>query len=53
MDYVQWLIEVDSLLTDIYGLGHRDLPDFGWMEMFENDYTPRMAVEEFTEEGAE
>jgi hypothetical protein len=50
MEYAKWLMEVDSILTDIYGLGHRDLPDFAWVDMFEDGITPGDAVDTYREE---
>lgn len=50
MEYAKWLQAVDAILTDIYGLGHRDMPDFNWMDMFEDGLPPSEAVECFTDE---
>jgi hypothetical protein len=50
MEYAKWLSEVDSILTDIYGIGHRDLPDFTWVDMFEDGLTPGDAVETYRED---
>lgn len=50
MEYVQWLVEVDSILTDLYGVGHRDLVDYDWVGMFEDAITPQAVVEVFATE---
>ena len=44
-EFAVWLYEVDRIMrarTD--GFSHRDLPDFGWKDAYNNDLSPALAA---------
>lgn len=48
--FEKWIAKVDQILGRRFGLGHNDLPDWQWWEMFDSEVSPREAVEDFIEE---
>ena len=46
-----WMQEVDRLLYATVGIGYEDLPDWRWMDEWEEGVTPRDAVDEFRATG--
>jgi hypothetical protein len=42
--FEQWLREVDAFLIAECGLGHEDLPDVNYAEMYERGTLPRFAA---------
>lgn len=50
MTFEQWMKQVDSLIAVNYGgLTSEDLPDYCWYDLFEDEYTPQEAVEDYIE----
>lgn len=47
ISFEKWMESVDQLLVNITGFDSMDLPDFLWMDAFEDRATPRDAIEEF------
>ncbi len=44
-EFAVWLYEVDRVIrTRTEGFGHRDLPDFGWREAYNDDLSPTDAA---------
>ena len=48
-EFSTYMKEVDKILSNKFGFGHRDLPDYMWMDMFEDEVDPETAVEDFIE----
>ena len=47
MTFDQWMKQVDALLIRWHGLASDDLPDWEWMDAFEDELSPEEAVEAF------
>jgi len=41
-----WLLKVDAALIATIGLGHEDLPDACYADMYDGDVTPEDAADE-------
>ena len=50
MDFEGWTKEVDKVLEAKVIVGHRDLPDWHWLDAFEDGATPKEAVADFFED---
>jgi len=50
MDYKEWLKKCDILVSNEFGLGLFDFPDFLWRDCFEDGFEPVDAVEQFKED---
>lgn len=48
--FEDWMAQVDRLLDARYGVGSSDLPDYLWLDHFDNGSSPREAVESFMED---
>lgn len=48
MNFNQWMQKVDEILEDRFFTTSIDLPDMNWADLFENEYSPTEAVDEFT-----
>lgn len=44
-EFSQWLVEVDKICVAHFGLGHMDLPDALWRDMFEEGMSPHNGVD--------
>ncbi|TFH00219.1 MAG: hypothetical protein E4H14_19890 [Candidatus Thorarchaeota archaeon] len=49
MKYKEWLLKVDNILIQQFGLGTSDLEDYTWCDLFDDDYIPSEAVEDYLE----
>lgn len=47
--FEKWMKSVNEILVKKLGLSSDDLPDFLWMDIFEDGLTPRNAFESFIE----
>jgi hypothetical protein len=50
MDFDTWLKKCDNLVSNEFGLGLHDFPDFLWYDAFEDGFEPDQAVEQFKED---
>ena len=50
MEYETWLNKCDKLVSNEFGLGLMDFPDFLWYDTFEDGFSPSEAVEQFKED---
>lgn len=50
MKYETWLKQCDVLVSNEFGLGLFDFPDFLWYDAFQDGFEPEEAVEQFKED---
>ena len=50
MDFESWMKEVDKVIGSKIPLSYLDLPDWHWMDTYEDGATPKEAVAEFFED---
>ena len=50
MTFEQWIKEVDKVMEKKIHLAHDDLPDWHWMDAFDDGDTPKEAVGYFFED---
>lgn len=49
-EFENWLAQVDKELNKEWGFGHRDLPDWGWRDAFDDGLSPEEAAESYKDE---
>lgn len=50
MTFEQWIAQVDKIIVNKFGVSYQDLPDWTWMDAFEDNMSPKDAAETFVEE---
>ena len=50
MTFETYMEEVDKILDEKVGIGYMDLPDWHWMDAFEDESTPAEATADFMED---
>ena len=49
--FEEWMLKVDRLLIDHIGLDHDDLPDQGYWDAWDSEYTPEEMIAEMIADG--
>ena len=51
MKFKRWMLKVNEILSVKIGMDSRDLPDAPWNDWFNDELTPRQAIEAYFEDG--
>jgi hypothetical protein len=51
--YKEWLAELDDVFMSTIGLTHRDVEDYTWIKLYEQDHSPLQAYDVWAESNPE